>query len=76
MHRALKELMLCKGYGDAGIKMTTHGGGSDLSPLTGTVFGPAGTPYEGGTFELDIRVPCKSSSSCFFFADSMPFKSC
>jgi ubiquitin-conjugating enzyme (huntingtin interacting protein 2) len=30
---------------------------NDLSHLCGTIGGPVGTPYEGGLFQVDIRVP-------------------
>lgn len=36
---------------------------SDLSHLKGTFLGPPGTPYEGGLFEVDIKIP-----------DEYPFK--
>ncbi|ODV85110.1 hypothetical protein CANARDRAFT_199309 [[Candida] arabinofermentans NRRL YB-2248] len=35
----------------------------DLSHLKGTFVGPPGTPYEGGLFEVDIKIP-----------DAYPFK--
>ncbi|KAI9179269.1 Ubiquitin-conjugating enzyme E2 1 [Blastocladiella emersonii ATCC 22665] len=30
---------------------------ADLTNLRGTICGPAGTPYEGGTFDLSIKIP-------------------
>ncbi|KAK2734442.1 Ubiquitin-conjugating enzyme E2 1 [Myotisia sp. PD_48] len=32
-------------------------GGDDLTHLKGAFPGPPGTPYEGGTFRIDIRIP-------------------
>ena len=32
--------------------------GDDLAHMIGTIDGPAGTPYEGGTFIIDIHLPC------------------
>lgn len=31
--------------------------GAELSHLAGTISGPIGTPYEGGVFRIDIRLP-------------------
>ncbi|KAL1999767.1 hypothetical protein VTN02DRAFT_4061 [Thermoascus thermophilus] len=33
------------------------GGGDDLTHLRGTFRGPPGTPYENGTYKVDIRIP-------------------
>lgn len=33
------------------------GSGDDLTHLKGRFKGPPGTPYEGGTFVVDIRIP-------------------
>lgn len=33
------------------------GGGDDLTHLRGTFRGPPGTPYEGGTYKVDIKIP-------------------
>lgn len=32
-------------------------GDNDLAHLCGTIAGPMGTPYEGGLFQIDIRLP-------------------
>ena len=32
-------------------------GGEDLTHLRGTFPGPPGTPYEGGTYTIDIKIP-------------------
>ncbi|EPS35419.1 hypothetical protein H072_11229 [Dactylellina haptotyla CBS 200.50] len=31
--------------------------GEDISHLLGKITGPPGTPYEGGTFKIDIKIP-------------------
>lgn len=33
------------------------GGGDDITHLKGSFRGPPGTPYEGGLFKVDIRIP-------------------
>uniref|UniRef100_A0A6V7QYF4 E2 ubiquitin-conjugating enzyme n=1 Tax=Ananas comosus var. bracteatus TaxID=296719 RepID=A0A6V7QYF4_ANACO len=43
--------------GDLRVGIALCDGGSDLSHLTGTISGPVATPYEGGTFRIDIRLP-------------------
>ncbi|KAK9108562.1 hypothetical protein Syun_024573 [Stephania yunnanensis] len=39
----------------SGVSLSLRG--DDLAHLSGTISGPIGTPYEGGTFEIDIRIP-------------------
>ena len=39
------------------IQATPVGNGSDLTHLKGTFKGPPGTPYEGGTYHVDVRIP-------------------
>lgn len=48
----------------ADIKKDTHShveveprGRDDLTQLRGTFGGPPGTPYEGGTYHIDIKIP-------------------
>ncbi|OVA17418.1 Ubiquitin-conjugating enzyme [Macleaya cordata] len=54
--RVQKELVECnRDKGISGVSITLHG--DDLSHLSGTITGPVGTPYEGGTFQIDIRLP-------------------
>ncbi|KAK4773304.1 hypothetical protein SAY87_028323 [Trapa incisa] len=54
--RVQKELQECiKDIEASGIKVTPKG--DNLSRLVGTIPGPIGTPYEGGTFQLDITLP-------------------
>lgn len=33
------------------------GNGDDLTHLKGSFNGPSGTPYEGGTYVIDVRIP-------------------
>lgn len=33
------------------------GDGDDLTHLQGTFHGPPGTPYDGGIYKIDIRIP-------------------
>uniref|UniRef100_K3XQC2 Uncharacterized protein n=1 Tax=Setaria italica TaxID=4555 RepID=K3XQC2_SETIT len=40
----------------SGVFITLHDG-ANISHLTGTIAGPADSPYEGGTFTIDIRLP-------------------
>ncbi|KAK4767126.1 hypothetical protein SAY86_014876 [Trapa natans] len=54
--RVQKELQECrKDFEASGIKVTPRG--DSLSRLVGTIPGPIDTPYEGGTFHLDITLP-------------------
>ncbi|ERN06235.1 hypothetical protein AMTRI_Chr06g170390 [Amborella trichopoda] len=39
----------------SGVSITLHG--DDISHLSGTISGPIETPYEGGTFQIDIQLP-------------------
>ncbi|KAK9090042.1 hypothetical protein Sjap_023219 [Stephania japonica] len=55
--RVQKELVDCnKDREVSGVSIELHGN-DDLSHLLGTIFGPISTPYEGGTFQIDIRLP-------------------
>ncbi len=44
---------------DTTSKITANlvGNGEDLTHLKGSFKGPGGTPYEGGTYVIDIRIP-------------------
>ncbi|KAJ0969244.1 hypothetical protein J5N97_022121 [Dioscorea zingiberensis] len=56
--RVQKELADCnKDKAISGVSIDLHGGDGDLSHLAGTISGPVGTPYEGGTFRIDVRLP-------------------
>ncbi|KAL9118143.1 MAG: hypothetical protein Q9187_005313, partial [Circinaria calcarea] len=39
------------------ISANPVGNGDDLMHLKGSFKGPPGTPYEGGTYAIDIRIP-------------------
>lgn len=56
--RVQKELAECnRDTAVSGVSIALHKGGSDLSHLCGTISGPVSTPYEGGTFLIDIQLP-------------------
>jgi len=41
----------------SGVSAAAAGDGSDLRHLKGKINGPESTCYEGGIFEIDIRIP-------------------
>ncbi|CAM9540789.1 unnamed protein product [Phaeothamnion confervicola] len=53
--RIRKELQECARDTKSGV--TASPVGESLTHLVGTIIGPEGTPYEGGTFSIDITVP-------------------
>ncbi|XVE56514.1 hypothetical protein DITRI_Ditri04bG0016800 [Diplodiscus trichospermus] len=54
--RVQKELQECGREKDSsGIKVSPKS--DNLARLTGIIPGPLGTPYEGGSFEIDITLP-------------------
>ncbi|XP_048138437.1 ubiquitin-conjugating enzyme E2 27 isoform X2 [Rhodamnia argentea] len=54
--RVQKELQECsKDFEASGIKVSPKA--DNLARLIGTIPGPIGTPYEGGTFQIDITLP-------------------
>ncbi|PWA50244.1 ubiquitin-conjugating enzyme 27 [Artemisia annua] len=54
--RVQKELQECnKDINVSGISVNPKS--DNLSNLIGTITGPVGTPYEGGTFKIDIDLP-------------------
>uniref|UniRef100_A0A0D6R477 E2 ubiquitin-conjugating enzyme n=1 Tax=Araucaria cunninghamii TaxID=56994 RepID=A0A0D6R477_ARACU len=54
VQKELTEIDRDKKTSGIGIKLC---GDSDISHLCGTIAGPMGTPYEGGSFQIDIRLP-------------------
>ncbi|XP_074564038.1 ubiquitin-conjugating enzyme E2 27-like isoform X2 [Curcuma longa] len=55
--RVQKELVECnRDQAISGVWISLADGGTDLSHLRGTIFGPVDTPYEGGIFAIDIRL--------------------
>lgn len=55
--RITKELADIQNDALSMIHVEIAGNGDDLTHLRGTFKGPPDTPYEGGTFEVDIRIP-------------------
>lgn len=54
--RIAKELAeVCRDDGTSGVQAFVRDG-NDTRNLTGKLKGPEGTPYEGGIFEVDIRI--------------------
>lgn len=54
--RVQKELKECNRDTEiSGVSISLHDG-ADLTHLCGTIAGPVGTPYEGGTFVIDIQL--------------------
>lgn len=55
--RLLKELKDIKDDDLTKVTAKAAGDGGDINHLKGTFPGPPGTPYEGGTYVVDIKVP-------------------
>lgn len=55
--RIAKELADIHKDAHSQITVESIGGGDDLTHLKGSFPGPPGTPYEGGTFRIDIKIP-------------------
>ncbi|KAB1217511.1 Ubiquitin-conjugating enzyme E2 27 [Morella rubra] len=83
--RVQKELQECTRDTEAsGIKVSPKS--DNLARLIGTIPGPIGTPYEGGTFQIDISLPGMKNEDVgmvinlcgviggFLFADGYPFE--
>lgn len=54
--RVKKEINEVKADKDAGLQVEPYDD-SDMTRLKGTFIGPPDTPYEGGTYHVDITVP-------------------
>nr|CAB3479310.1 unnamed protein product [Digitaria exilis] len=60
--RVQKELTECNRDREvSGVSIALHDGAS-ISHLTGTIAGPADSPYEGGTFVIDIHLPASKDA--------------
>jgi len=57
LRRIAKELADIQSDVDSKILAEAADGGSDLSHLHASFPGPPDTPYEGGTFVVDIKIP-------------------
>lgn len=55
--RIIKELGDIQKDSQSQIVAHPAGGGEDLSHLKASFLGPPDTPYEGGTYVVDIRIP-------------------
>lgn len=55
--RVAKEVADIHSDTTSNIQADPVGGGDDLTHLKGSFKGPPGTPYEGGTYTIDIRIP-------------------
>ncbi|KAJ3358610.1 hypothetical protein GGF32_010131 [Allomyces javanicus] len=55
LQRELKEAASATAADGSAIKLELVG--TDLTHMKGEIAGPAGTPYEGGRFVLDIKIP-------------------
>ena len=64
--RVQKELQECsRDMAASGIKVSPKS--DNLARLVGTIPGPIGTPYEGGTFQIDISLPGPNFPIFHFF---------
>ncbi|KAL8868990.1 MAG: hypothetical protein Q9174_004609 [Haloplaca sp. 1 TL-2023] len=57
MRRIAKEIADIQSDTFSHISATPVGNGDDLTHLKGSFKGPPGTPYEGGTYTIDVRIP-------------------
>lgn len=64
LSRVQKELVDCNGDKSSGVSIELNG--DDLSHLLGTISGPIATPYEGGLFRIDVRLPSNRFSPPIF----------
>jgi ubiquitin-conjugating enzyme (huntingtin interacting protein 2) len=53
--RITKELVDLKSDPQSNVEIEPLG--DDLTHLTGTILGPPDTPYQGGKFKVDIKIP-------------------
>jgi ubiquitin-conjugating enzyme (huntingtin interacting protein 2) len=55
IQREIKEIINSRDLSESGILIEVID--SNLQNLRGYIKGPSGSPYDGGTFTLDIKVP-------------------
>jgi ubiquitin-conjugating enzyme (huntingtin interacting protein 2) len=55
MQREFREVITSKEMAESGVQLELVN--DDLSELAGTVAGPPDTPYSGGKFRLEIKIP-------------------
>ena len=55
--RIAKEIADIRADASSQITAEPVGGDGDITHLRGSFPGPPGTPYEGGTYKIDIRIP-------------------
>jgi ubiquitin-conjugating enzyme (huntingtin interacting protein 2) len=55
--RIAKEIADIQNDQHSKIVVEPAGNGDDLTHLRGQFYGPPDTPYEGGTFAVDIKIP-------------------
>lgn len=55
--RVTKEIADVHDDKESGLTVSTVGYGQDMFQLKGSFKGPLGTPYEGGTWHVDIKIP-------------------
>lgn len=55
--RVAKEIADIHADTSSKVQAEPAGSGEDLTHLKGRFKGPPGTPYEGGTFVVDIKIP-------------------
>lgn len=55
IQREFREVIKSQEVADSGVQLSLVA--DDLTELAGTIKGPPDTPYEGGTFKLEIKIP-------------------